>query len=492
AGVGFGGLESYKVMCSLRNLGAKEKDAGISELRLWGKVLGTDSDYYVAEARREGGGDEEGEEPDPDMEPAGAEGANRFTYYVCTDLAGDWRRLPHIKPREIIAARSIKRILTGHAQSKVVTHPYFEGKEEVLLRATIARITADTVICVKGYLKRDDPEDPASAIVKDEEFKWPSPAQLLKKEAWCHMQPHILKIGRTTHKELPEEDEENVAQVAKEKEVQASDPAQDVLRGLEADSLEWTVKQAGDTALYRNAMDPNGAPRCNAVTYVRSGTWPGAVCVIRGSHFANIYVGYGLAAGTLDFYPPAPPDVQDEPEDHGEAEEPTGAPAEEPPPEWGSVLFRGPRAEARGRVKLCKRARAATQEAEVNSGATPASSSRSSGSFKSAAAASAATLPVRSHRKEILDAVRNHRVVVLVGETGSGKTTQVPQFLYEAGFTRHGGNNGGFGVVAVTQPRRIAAISVANRVAQEMSCEVGGLVGFHVRFQNKTSRETRL
>jgi len=126
AGVGFGEVESYKVMCSLRNLAAKEKDAGLIKLRFWGKVFGTDADYYVAEAQRDGGG-EEGEE-DPDAEPAGT-GANQYAYYVTNDLAGEWRKLPDIKPKQIMAARSIKRLLTGSAGSKVVTHPYFAGKE---------------------------------------------------------------------------------------------------------------------------------------------------------------------------------------------------------------------------------------------------------------------------------------------------------------------------------------------------------------------------
>ncbi|CAJ1332550.1 unnamed protein product [Effrenium voratum] len=93
-------------------------------------------------------------------------------------------------------------------------------------------------------------------------------------------------------------------------------------------------------------------------------------------------------------------------------------------------------------------------------------------------------LPIFAFRKEIVNAVQQHRVVVLVGETGSGKTTQVPRFLYEANLAQR--------CIAVTQPRRIAAISVANRVASEMHCEVGGLVGYHVRFLNKTSHQTRI
>lgn len=95
-------------------------------------------------------------------------------------------------------------------------------------------------------------------------------------------------------------------------------------------------------------------------------------------------------------------------------------------------------------------------------------------------------LPILSYREDIVKAVRQHRVVVLVGETGSGKTTQVPRFLYEEHVSNRPGS------ISITQPRRIAAISVANRVAAELGCEVGGLVGYHVRFSNRTSSETRI
>lgn len=65
-----------------------------------------------------------------------------------------------------------------------------------------------------------------------------------------------------------------------------------------------------------------------------------------------------------------------------------------------------------------------------------------------------------------MEAIRDSSVVVLCGETGSGKTTQVPQFLYEAGYTQP--KSGGRGIVAVTEPRRVAAISMSKRVAYEM------------------------
>ena len=89
-------------------------------------------------------------------------------------------------------------------------------------------------------------------------------------------------------------------------------------------------------------------------------------------------------------------------------------------------------------------------------------------------------LPIYSQRTALLHAVETHRTVVVVGETGSGKTTQLPQYLHEAGWTAGGRR------VVCTQPRRVAAITVAARVAEEMGRELGGVVGYAVRFDDKT------
>ena len=135
-------------------------------------------------------------------------------------------------------------------------------------------------------------------------------------------------------------------------------------------------------------------------------------------------------------------------------------------------------------------------------------------------------LPIASYRRQVVDAVAAHDAVILVGETGSGKTTQLPQFLWDAGLVGHAngtgelrgstfgggaatpaatvdGGKGGRVVgpsrrplqIVITQPRRVAAITVARRVAAEMGTSVGGdrgLVGYSVRFDDSCGPATRI
>ncbi|KAJ2804602.1 hypothetical protein H4R20_002442 [Coemansia guatemalensis] len=95
------------------------------------------------------------------------------------------------------------------------------------------------------------------------------------------------------------------------------------------------------------------------------------------------------------------------------------------------------------------------------------------------------SLPAFTCRDELLRVIGDNQVTVVVGETGSGKTTQLAQYLHEAGYTQHG-------MIGCTQPRRVAAMSVARRVSEEMDVELGQLVGYAIRFEDCTSRQTRL
>ncbi|KAF5738029.1 hypothetical protein HS088_TW13G00923 [Tripterygium wilfordii] len=96
------------------------------------------------------------------------------------------------------------------------------------------------------------------------------------------------------------------------------------------------------------------------------------------------------------------------------------------------------------------------------------------------------SLPIASAEKRLVEEVKKNDVLIIVGETGSGKTTQLPQFLFNAGFSRDGRS------IGITQPRRVAAVTVAKRVAEESGVELGQRVGYSIRFDDYTSSSTRI
>ena len=95
------------------------------------------------------------------------------------------------------------------------------------------------------------------------------------------------------------------------------------------------------------------------------------------------------------------------------------------------------------------------------------------------------SLPVYKFRKQLLDAVAQNQLLIVVGDTGSGKTTQLTQYFAEAGYANHG-------MIGCTQPRRVAAMSVAKRVSEEVGSELGREVGYTIRFEDRTSPDTKI
>ncbi|PAA81962.1 hypothetical protein BOX15_Mlig003855g1, partial [Macrostomum lignano] len=95
------------------------------------------------------------------------------------------------------------------------------------------------------------------------------------------------------------------------------------------------------------------------------------------------------------------------------------------------------------------------------------------------------SLPIFRLKTELVQAIRDNRILVVIGETGSGKTTQMTQYMAEAGYTASGR-------IACTQPRRVAAMSVAKRVAEEFGCRLGQEVGYTIRFEDCSSPETQI
>ena len=93
-------------------------------------------------------------------------------------------------------------------------------------------------------------------------------------------------------------------------------------------------------------------------------------------------------------------------------------------------------------------------------------------------------LPVYQHRQDILDALAQHQVIIVESPTGSGKTTQIPLILHEAGY-------GDEAIIGVTQPRRIATLSVSDFIKRQIKDE-DGLVGYKMRFEDTTVPSTRI
>ena len=94
-------------------------------------------------------------------------------------------------------------------------------------------------------------------------------------------------------------------------------------------------------------------------------------------------------------------------------------------------------------------------------------------------------LPIFSVREELMNIINDNRIIIIEGETGSGKTTQLTQYLYEEGYSK-------YGLIGCTQPRRVAAVSVAKRVSEEIGTKLGDIVGYTIRFEDVISKNTRI
>ena len=95
-------------------------------------------------------------------------------------------------------------------------------------------------------------------------------------------------------------------------------------------------------------------------------------------------------------------------------------------------------------------------------------------------------LPIFEYKEKILELLKTNQLIIIEGETGSGKTTQIPQYLYESGYCNNKKK------ICITQPRRVAAMSVATRVAFEMNVKCGHEVGYAIRFEENVTLTTKI
>ena len=355
AGIGFGEQETYRLQKSIKKLAAAKPHKSI---RFFGKIYGISKDYYIVECTGDVA-EEEGEEPpageggeeeaDPKLEPKGT-GVNELTYYVTQDSLSDWKRLPDLSYKDLLAAREIKVLFTGDLERPIFTNPFFFGKEKHFLRAQLSRIAHATSIQPLGVakLEEDEAADRGFTVVpnegeEDKPFVMPTTKMMSKSGMWVHSKVNILYNGRTAH--LPPEDPGNLPEGEEfdpeeaKKQLEREDPYEKLLKpisedaaistGQKAKQACWSVRLCGDPTEYRNENPAVTAPVSNAVVVVRSLVWPGAFSFFYGGKVQQVYLGDGHKfCFEKRNFPVAPPRVMDDPEEYEDGPEPT--PLEEP------------------------------------------------------------------------------------------------------------------------------------------------------------------
>ena len=337
AGIGFGEIESYRIMRSLKGLA---KESGSSQIRFFGKIFGTERDYYVAEGVLDGGdeGGAEGEVTKPADQEARGSGINKFVYWVTDSVLERWIKLPDLSPAELNAARQVKVILTGDLERPIFTNPFFFGREKHYLRAQISRIIQSTTIVPKGIYKlvednnKEIEEDPGA---EGEAKPVPTALSQAKADNWVHYNQSILLNGRVSHIEPEGDDEGNLM-----KALLAADPLEPRLKPINQDrevviggsgkhalkSPSWSVRLLGDTTEYFNPVKPSQKIN-NGVVVVRSLHWPGSYTLFQNGRTLNIYVGnahkYEGGTAKAGYFPLFPPKVMEDPAEFKEQPEPT-------------------------------------------------------------------------------------------------------------------------------------------------------------------------
>lgn len=338
AGVSFGEKEYFLLQQSLAKLA---QSSGASKIRFWGKIYGTEKDYYIAEGVLEGGEEEgEGEEEKPaDFEARGT-GVNQFVYWVTHDALSPWVKLPDLLPRFLKASRQIKVSFTGNLERELITNPFFNGKEKHYLRAQIARIHHGTTLIPKGLYRptEDDAKEIEPEEAEDEESKYvPQTENQSKLSNWCHYPKGILKNCRTGHMDPEPEEGVDIEPEELLKQIEAKDPYEPRLKQLTQDhEVEhgvpaWNLRTYGDS---ERQATLKGKTEHNGLVVVKSNRWPGSLTVWKGTSWNQIYVGHGHKYESQSYFPVSPPTVPTDPEDQEEQPEPNplDAPVQDAPP----------------------------------------------------------------------------------------------------------------------------------------------------------------
>lgn len=301
AGVSIGKGELYKLYLSIKKL-SEGLSGDVERLRFFGRISTRTKPYYIVE-----GISPEEEEGIEDTKQEGKAGANKYAFWVTQNVeAGGWVKLPNVTMAQVVAARKLKRYLTGNLDADVPSYPPFPGKERHLLRTQIARLLGSTCISPDGFFELDDAEDPPVVKLAEAEAlaeAFPKPASDLKDpEAWKHHEIELNVLGRVGA--MPEVLDDNGEPIEPDEPIEVTAP-------LEAVKPEaWVFR-----------ICPGGAgAAASSLVVGRSLVWPGAIAVAAGRRFLNVYVGNGVMYEDKPYSPPLPATIQQE-----------WAPAEEEP-----------------------------------------------------------------------------------------------------------------------------------------------------------------
>ncbi|NXP97730.1 RSH4A protein, partial [Vidua macroura] len=348
AGIGLSKDESYYIFLALKNLNNVQP---IQTCRFWGKILGLEMNYIIAEVQlREeeeeeeigeegeeiiaegqkeiGQAEEEDEQKEKEPEPpkstykpppdipkeANGTGTNKYVYFVCNEPGKPWVKLPPVTPAQIVCARQIKKFFTGRLDAPVVSFPPFPGNEANYLRAQIARISAGTHVSPTGFYQfpedeEEEEEEGADIYEENPEFEPPPVVEMVESLAmWAHHVKEILKQGRCVWINLAqksEENEEDEEEEEEEEEEQQEERGQPLLTLISED--EGMKNIPAWTAQASTNLIPE-----YSVAILQSNRWPGAYAFASGRKFENIYFGWGHKYNPESHTPALPPPAEAE------------------------------------------------------------------------------------------------------------------------------------------------------------------------------------
>ncbi|NWW89033.1 RSH4A protein, partial [Rhynochetos jubatus] len=364
AGIGLSKDESYHIFLALKKLINAQP---LATCRFWGKMLGLEMNYIIAEVRYQEGEEEEEETEEEDVTEEGGKGrgefgdedeekekedeppkstyqpppiipkeengtgANKFVYFVCNEPGKPWMKLPPVTPAQIVCARKIKKFFTGRLDAPIVSFPPFPGNEANYLRAQIARISAGTQISPIGFYQfaeeEGDREEEGRRDMYEENPNFqPLPvAEMVDSlSTWVPHAESILQQGRCVWLnpfQKSEEEEEEEEEKAEEPDEQQQEIGPPLLTPVSED--EGIQNTPPRTAQPSTNLIPQ-----YAVAILQSNRWPGAYVFASGKKFGNIYFGWGHKYNPESHAPALPPLVQAEypsGTDTAETRDPAGA-----------------------------------------------------------------------------------------------------------------------------------------------------------------------